>query len=225
MQEARSKARLIAALALVAGAGVARAQTSRDLSLEQVDGFLRGAGVTSAWSVSQQHTPETHDGWVIDAYGGREALGGNLCRTQFVELELSEHDGSLSVDRTDGRTQYALAPCAWAAPGDFHDIAGKFDPAGLERDFAVIVQAIKGDPAVKVRFKKAAYRAAFAALRRTDITDIVPDKDGHLQVCFISGLVDEQGAMETLSAEVTGDNRAEVSVDMCGTIDVTATPH
>ena len=218
MQEARLPACLIA-LALCFGA--ARAAED-ELPLEQVDAFLRQGGIVSAWSVQQYHNAHVAGVWSITAYSGRQTLGDHLCATEMTQLEVMDQSGKLSLAHSDKHTLYAFEPCAWTSPEEFHQVRGKVDPVQLEQDFATIVSVVKGTApkSLKVTYSDEEYRAALAALRRNDIAEIDTDHNGHLQICFISGLVDEMGAIEKLSVEVIPGRAAEVRVDLCGTVDV-----
>lgn len=189
-----------------------------ELPLEQVDGFLRQAGVTSAWSIAQRHNDRASTLWSVEAHTGREALGDSLCRTELVRLELEEKDGKLDLASKSRSTQYAFAPCDFALPEDFHAVTGKVEPTRMQQDFSVIVAAIRGDKSAKVGFAEPAFRAEFAKFRRNDIASIGVEPDGHLRVCFISGLVDELGAVEELSVDVV--EAKNVKVDLCGYLEV-----
>lgn len=218
MQEARLSFGLIAFLLSTGAAFAAPAE----LPLDQVDGFLRQGGIVSAWSIQQYHNERVAGVWSITAYSGRETLGEHLCTTQMTQLEVMEEGGKLSLAHNDKHTLYAFEPCAWTSPEEFHQVRGKVDPAQLEQDFATIVSVIKGTPPkdLKVTFSDEEYRDALVALRRNDIADIDTDHSGHLQICFISGLVDEVGAIKKLSVEVIPGGTTEVRVDLCGTVDV-----
>lgn len=204
---------------LWAGAASAAPAT---LELAQVDTFLRTAGVTAPWSVQQYHSARTPDAWMIGALTDRKSVGPRLCSTRLVELQLGEHGGAIAIDSTDDRVEYAFGPCEWTLPDDYHEIQGGFDAESLERDYQTIAAAIRGRASkdVKVSFAQSRYRAAFATLRRSDIHDIDADHDGHLRICFLSDLVDVQGALETLSVDVIPGKPTEVKVDLCGTIDL-----
>lgn len=218
MQKARLPACLIAFALWTGAAGAVPAE----LPLDQVHGFLRQGGVASAWSVQQYHNERVPSVWSITAYSGRESLGEHLCVTELTQLELMESGGKLSLAHSDKHTLYAFEPCAWTSPEEFHQVRGKVDPVQLEQDFATIVSVIKGAaPAgLKVTYSDEDYRDALAALRRNDIADIDTGHQGHLQICFISGLVDELGAIKKLSVEVIPGKPAEVKIDLCGTVDV-----
>jgi hypothetical protein len=133
-------------------------------------------------------------------------------------MELEEKDGTLDITSKSRHTLYAFATCDFALPEDFHDVVGKVDPVRMQQDFSVIVAAIRGDKSVKATFAEPAFRAEFAKFRRNDIASIGMEPDGHLRVCFISGLVDEQGAVEELSVDVIGAKT--VKVDSCGYLEV-----
>ncbi|HWA91698.1 MAG TPA: hypothetical protein VG889_16785 [Rhizomicrobium sp.] len=224
MQEAGSAARLIA-LGLLLAAGAAKAAPPEVLPLATVDTYLRAAGVTAPWSVEQLR-PGPH-AWTIVAMTDRKPLATGLCLSRSVALELTDAEGgALAVARTDDRLKYAFGACAQTAPADFHEIAGSVDPERLVRDYKTVVSAIThgASKTLKLTFADKQFRPVFATLRSSDVTEINVDRDGQLKICFISGLFDRVGALETLSVEVIAGQPEEVRVDLCGTIEITGIP-
>lgn len=220
MQEAGYKARLIALAALLV-AGAAQADPA-DLPLEQVDAYLKAAGVTSAWSVSQDRSGSSPETWTIEAFSNRRQLSKTLCATDFRSLEIGEKTSPKDVRAQKPETFYALSNCRYADPGSFHIITGKLDFSHIDDDYALICAAMQAKPPanVKLVLKDPEFRDAFAHLARGDISEIEITASGHLRLTFVTRTVDQLGAPILLSAEVVPGSPPEVVVEMAGYLDM-----
>ncbi len=217
--------------ALVFAASVAHADAPADLPLNQVVALLRDAGISEAWSITQNHSPKAPWTRTLSVLSNRKDLGDHICRTEESDINLAEKGGKTSVANVDKHVLISFRPwaCMWGAPESFHGIEGPADLMTLRRlqkDLATIHLALDGTiPAdVKVTFRDAESRKLFAPdVQTTEIDFIESSHEGHSRFGFFTGGRDILEAPEILCIEVVPGKITELQADICAVVDIVKT--